>query len=81
VFIFTHPKNTVDAFAKHFKSISNTSCLNAATPYSVTTDFLPTAPISDADVSKTIKHMKPFKCVVLNGIPSLRVVLISLFHC
>jgi hypothetical protein len=37
----------------------------------VTSDFLPTAPISAAEVNKVIKHLRPSKCVGLDGIPSL----------
>jgi hypothetical protein len=37
----------------------------------VTSDFLPIAPIAAAEVSKAIKRLRPSKCVGLDGIPSL----------
>jgi hypothetical protein len=66
----TDPNNIADAFANYFKSIVNTSCPTITAPQSVTTDFLPMAPVSSAEVSKAIKHLKPSKCVGLDGIPS-----------
>jgi hypothetical protein len=61
-----------------------TDALNLAIPTDiVTSDFLPTAPISAAEVSKAIKRLRPSKCVGLDGIPSLviKVVLIFLLLC
>jgi hypothetical protein len=74
------PKNIADAFVNHFKSIFNTSCPTITASQPVTTDFLPTAPISAAEVSK---RLKPSKCVGLDGIPSfiIKVALIFLFRC
>jgi hypothetical protein len=60
----TEPQNIADAVVNHFKYIFNTSCPT------VTTDFLPTAPVSAAEVSKDIKRLKPSMCVGLDGIPS-----------
>jgi hypothetical protein len=58
------------AFANHFKFIFNTSCLTVTPPYSTMTDFLPMAPISIAEVSWAIKHLKPSTCGGLDDIPS-----------
>jgi hypothetical protein len=66
----TDPKNIADAFGNHFKSIVNTSCPTVTAPHSLMTDFLPTAPVSAAEVSKAITCLKPSKCVGLDGIPS-----------
>jgi hypothetical protein len=50
----TDPENIYDAFANHFKSIFNTSCPTITAPQSVTAYFLPTAPVSAAEVSMAI---------------------------
>jgi hypothetical protein len=55
--------------ANHFESIFNASC-PTVTPYSVTTDFLPMAPISAAKFSRNLKRLEPSKCDGLDGIPS-----------
>jgi hypothetical protein len=65
----TDPKNIDYAFANHFKSTVNTSCPTVTAPQPLTTDFLPTAPVSAAEVSKAVKRLKPSKCVGLDGIP------------
>jgi hypothetical protein len=66
----TESENIADTFVNHFKSIFNTSCPTVALPYSVMIDVSPTGPISPAEVSKAVKHLKPSKYVGLDGIPS-----------
>jgi hypothetical protein len=66
----TGPKNIADAFANHLNLISNTSCPTITASQPVTADFLPTAPVSAAEVRKAIKRLKPSKRVGLDGIPS-----------
>jgi hypothetical protein len=63
---FTDPKHIVDEFATYFESIFNTSCLSVNPSDTVTSDFLPTAPISAAEVSKATKRLRPSKCVGLD---------------
>jgi ABC-type spermidine/putrescine transport system permease subunit I len=44
----TDPKHIADEFATYFESIFNTSCQSVNPADTVTSDFLPTAPISAA---------------------------------
>jgi hypothetical protein len=67
----TDPKHIADAFSTYFESIFNTSCLSVTPSDTVTSDFLPTAPITAAAVSRAIKRLRPSKCDGLDGIPSL----------
>jgi hypothetical protein len=60
------PKHIADELATYFESIFNTSFLSVNRTDTVTSDFLLTAPISAAEVSKVIKRLRPS-----NGIPSL----------
>jgi hypothetical protein len=46
----TDPKLIADAFANYFKSIFNISCPSIIPSDTVTSDFLPTAPISANEV-------------------------------
>jgi hypothetical protein len=57
----TDPKHIADEFATYFESIFNTSCPSVTPSDIVTSDFLPTAPISAAEVSKAIKRLRPSK--------------------
>jgi hypothetical protein len=67
----TDPKHIADEFSTYFKSIFNTFCMSVNPTDTVTSDSLPTVPISAAEVSKVIKRLRPSKCVGLDGIPSL----------
>jgi hypothetical protein len=67
----TDPRHIADEFSTYFETIFNTSCLSVNPTDTVTSDFLPTAPISSAEVSKAIKRLRPSKCVGLDRIPSL----------
>jgi hypothetical protein len=51
----TDPKHIADEFATYFESIFNISCLSFTPTDTVTSDLLPTAPVSAAEVSKAIK--------------------------
>jgi hypothetical protein len=66
----TDPKHTADEFATNFESIFNASCVSVNPSGTFTSDFLPTAPISAAEISKAMKRLRPSKCVGLDGIPS-----------
>jgi hypothetical protein len=66
----TDPKVIADAFAKHFASTFNANYQSITPANLITSDFLPTAPISAAEVSRAIKRLRPSKCVGLDGIPS-----------
>jgi hypothetical protein len=65
----TGPKHIADEVATYFESIFNTSL--SVNPDTVASDFLPTASISAAEVSKAMKRLRPSKCFRLDGIPSL----------
>jgi hypothetical protein len=49
-------------------TIANTSCPTVSSLQSLTTDFLPVAPVSAAEVSKAMKRLKLPKRVGLGGI-------------
>jgi hypothetical protein len=58
-----------DAFAKHYKSVYNNHCSMDFPPLSQSSDILSLAPISEADVCKAIKRLKPSISVGLDDIP------------
>ncbi|PNF36765.1 hypothetical protein B7P43_G11156, partial [Cryptotermes secundus] len=63
------PEAVADAFAKHFQSVYNNHFSKVIHPVSQSSEFVSLAPISDADVYKAIKRLKPSKSVGLDGIP------------
>jgi hypothetical protein len=65
----TDPKHVADTFANYFKSIFNMTCPSVTLSDPIISDFLPTASISVAEVSRAIKRLRPSKCVGLDGIP------------
>lgn len=56
--------NVANGFAYNFKSIVNTLC-QSENPFSVISDLLFSAPISNAEVSGTLKRLKSSKFVRL----------------
>ncbi|PNF28673.1 hypothetical protein B7P43_G08234 [Cryptotermes secundus] len=56
-------------FEKHFQSLYDTHCPIDLPPLSQPTEFLTLASISDADVNKAIKRLKPSKSVGPGDIP------------
>jgi hypothetical protein len=63
------PTAVADAFAKHFQSLYNIHCPIDFPPLSQLSEFLSLAPISDADVCKAIKRLKPSKSVEPDDTP------------
>ncbi|PNF41595.1 hypothetical protein B7P43_G11563 [Cryptotermes secundus] len=63
------PEAVADAFARHFQSVYNNHCSKDIHPLSPSSEFLSLAPISDADVCKAFKRLKPSKSVGLDDIP------------
>jgi hypothetical protein len=59
-----------DAFAKHFQSVYINNCPMDFPPLSQSSEFLSFAPVSDLDVCKAIKRLKP-KSVGLDDIPGV----------
>jgi hypothetical protein len=68
----TDPELITNAFANHFKSTFNTNYQSIIPSDQVASGFLPTAPISAAEVSRAIKRLRP-TCVGLDGIPSFTI--------
>jgi hypothetical protein len=63
------PSAVANAFAKHFQSVYNNHCPVDITPLSQSSEFVSLDPISDADVCKAIKRLKPSKSVAFDDIP------------
>jgi hypothetical protein len=62
------PSAVADAFAKHFQSVCNNHCPMDFPSLSQSSEFLSIAPISDFEVCKAIKRLKPSKSVGLDDI-------------
>jgi hypothetical protein len=63
------PTAVAEAFSQHFQSVYS-SCIPMDTPpISNSSDFLSLAPVSDADVCKAIKRLKPSKSVGIDDVP------------
>jgi hypothetical protein len=68
------PYQGVEAFTNHFKSVYDNTAFkfssNPRTSFDVaSSDNLPSFPVTDADVRKAIRRLKPSKSVGLDGIP------------
>jgi hypothetical protein len=63
------PTAVADAFANHFRSVyNNFGPMDFPPLFSHSSEFLSLAPVSDTDVCKTIKRIKPSKSVALDDI-------------
>jgi hypothetical protein len=62
------PYKVADAFAKHFQSVYNTPCTGVFP--SLSSEFLSLAPISELDICKALRRLKPYNSVGLDDIPS-----------
>jgi hypothetical protein len=59
-----------DAFAKHLQSVYNTPCTGVFPSLSQSSEFLSSAPISELDICKALRRLRPSKSVGLDDIPS-----------
>jgi hypothetical protein len=59
-----------DAFAKHFQSVYNTPCTEIFPFLSQSSNFLSFTPISELDIRKALRRLRPSKSVGLDDIPS-----------
>jgi hypothetical protein len=75
------PYKVADALVKHFQSVCNIPCTGVFPSLSQSSEFLTSAPISELDICKALRRLRPSKSVGLDDIPSfvLRDVLRSLF--
>jgi hypothetical protein len=64
------PYNVADAFAKHFQSVYNTPCTGVFPSLSQSSEFFSLAPISELDICKAFRRLRPSKSVRLDDIPS-----------
>jgi hypothetical protein len=64
------PTEVADAFAKHFLSVYNIPCPGVSPLPSRSSEFLSLAPISELEMCKALKRLRPSKAVGLDGIPS-----------
>jgi hypothetical protein len=63
------PNDVADEFSKHFQSVYNSPCPVVFPTLLSSSEFLTLAPVSDSDVIKTIKRLRPSKSVGLDDIP------------
>jgi hypothetical protein len=63
------PSAVADTFANHFQSVYNIHCPVESSPLFQSSEVLPLALVSDEDVLKAIKHLKPSKSVGFSGTP------------
>jgi hypothetical protein len=58
-----------DEFSKHFQSVYNNPCPVVFPTLSSSSEFLSLAPVSDSDIFKVIKRLRPSKSVGIDDIP------------
>jgi hypothetical protein len=59
-----------DAFTKNFQSVYNTPCTGVFPSLSQSSEFLSLAPISELDIFKALRRLRPSRSVGLDDIPS-----------
>jgi hypothetical protein len=64
------PYKVADAFAKHFQSVYNTPCTGVFPSLSQSSEFVSLAPISELDICKSLRRLRPSKSVGLDDNPS-----------
>jgi hypothetical protein len=64
------PYKVSDAFSKHFQSVYNTLCSIVFPSLSQSSECLSSALISELDIRKALRGLRPSKSVGLDGIPS-----------
>jgi hypothetical protein len=68
--VLVEPTEVSDAFAKHLLSVYNIPCPGVSPLPSRSSEFLSLAPISELEICKALKRLRPSKAVALDGIPS-----------
>jgi hypothetical protein len=68
--LLAEPYKVADAFAKHFQSVYNTPCTGVFPSPSQFSECLSLAPISELDICKALRRLRPSKSVGLDDIPS-----------
>jgi hypothetical protein len=68
--LLVEPAEVADAFAKHFLSVYNIPCPGASPLPSRSSEFLSSAPISELEICKALKRLRPSWTVGLDGTPS-----------
>jgi hypothetical protein len=63
------PNDVADELSKHFQLLCNNHCPNVSFTLVSSSEFIHLASVSDFDVIKAIKHLRPSKSVGVNGIP------------
>jgi hypothetical protein len=64
------PYKVADAFAKYFQSVYNTLCARVVPSLSQSSEFLSLAHISELDICKALRRLRPSKSVGLYDIPN-----------
>lgn len=66
----SQPREDAEAFANYFKSVFNNPYLRDSSTSFQSSDSLSLAPVSDSDVFKAIKRLRPSKSVGIDNIPA-----------
>jgi hypothetical protein len=64
------PYKVSDAFTKHFQTVYNTPCTGVFPSLLQYSEFLSLAPISELDICRALRCLRPSKSVGLDDIPS-----------
>jgi hypothetical protein len=67
---FAELYKVADAFVKHFQSVYSTPCTGVFSSLSESSKFLSLAPISELDICKALRRLRPSKSVGFDDIPS-----------
>jgi hypothetical protein len=67
------PNDVADEYSKHFQSVCNNPCPVVFPSLLSSSEFLTLAPVSDSDVIKAIKRLRPSKSVGLDDFPEFSI--------
>jgi hypothetical protein len=63
------PNDIAEEFSKHFQSVHHSPCSTVFPTLLYSSEFLPLTSVSDSDITKAIKRLRPSKSVGVDDIP------------
>jgi hypothetical protein len=63
------PNDITEEFSKHFQSIYHSHCPTVFPTLLSSSEFFPLASVSDSDIIKTIKRLRPSKSIEVDDVP------------